>query len=135
MFSEVHIISLCSSDIEPEKVKDFVGDARLFIHSIGRPNPTNFLSIRKKALTLCVDIKPDLIKGHGALIMGYYASYIGKKLAVPCVVSLHADHSIWRGLRAAGWSTLMRSIYQASLPYVLHGTLLLTPGHCRHLCI
>ena len=24
MFSEVHIISLCSSDIEPEKVQDFV---------------------------------------------------------------------------------------------------------------
>ena len=122
MFSEVHIISLCSSDIEPEKVQDFVGDARLFIHSIGRPNPTNFLSIRKKALALCVDIKPDLIKGHGALIMGYYASYIGKKLAVPCVVSLHADHSIWRGLRAAGWPTLMRSIYQLAyrMSYMEH---------------
>ena len=122
IFSEVHIISLCSSDIDPDKVHDFVGDAKLFIHTIGRPNLTNFLSVRQRALDLCIDIKPDLIKGHGALIMGYYASYVANKLSVPSVVSLHSDHSIWRGLRAAGPSTLLRSIYQLAyrLSYMEH---------------
>jgi glycosyltransferase involved in cell wall biosynthesis len=114
IFDQVHAITLCEADIEPQKVQAFAGDARFFIHAVGRPNPSNFLAVRKRALHYARAVQPDLIKGHGALAMGYYAAYCGKQLSVPSVVALHSDYSIVRTLRAAGFSGLPRSLYQAA---------------------
>jgi glycosyltransferase involved in cell wall biosynthesis len=114
IFDEVHAISLCDEDIEPDKVQSFAGDARFFIHPVGRPNPSNFLAVRKRALHYARSVQPDLIKGHGALAMGYYAAYCGRELRVPSVVALHSDYSIIRTLRAAGISGLPRSLYQTA---------------------
>jgi len=60
IFDEVHVISLCDDDIEPERVRDFAGKAQLFIHPIGRPNMRNYWRIRQRALACCKHIKPDL---------------------------------------------------------------------------
>ena len=114
LFDEVHAISLCDEDIEPELVQAFAGDARFHIHPIGRPNPLNFRAIRARALAVATEVDPDLIKGHGALVMGYFAAYCGVELSRPSVVALHSDYSIYRTFRAAGASAWSRCLYQTA---------------------
>ena len=112
LFDEVHAISLCDDDIEPERVQAFAGDARFYIHPVGRPYPRNFRAVRARALAVAAEIDPDLIKGHGALAMGYFAVYCGVELQRPSVVALHSDYSIYRTFRAAGISSWSRCLYQ-----------------------
>ena len=118
IFDEVHVISLCDNDTSPQTVQAFAGRAKFFIHSIGRPNPLNFLMIRQRALDRCRQIEPDLVKGHGALVMGYFSVYCSKRIGCPSVVSLHSDHSILRTLQAAGISNVSRGLYQLAYRFL-----------------
>lgn len=118
IFDEVHVISLCDNDTSPQTVQAFAGRAKFFIHTIGRPNPLNFLIIRQRALDRCRQIEPDLVKGHGALVMGYFAVYCSERIGCPSVVSLHSDHSILRTLRAAGISNISRGLYQLAYRFL-----------------
>jgi glycosyltransferase involved in cell wall biosynthesis len=91
LFSEVHVISLCKKDIEPFQVQTLVGDARLFIHSIGRPSIFSFPFFFSRALKLVRQIQPHVIRGHGIWQAGSLATYVGKKLKIPTVISLHTE--------------------------------------------
>ena len=44
-FDEVHIISFIEKDIEEERVKNLVGNAKLKIHSVGKINLKNYLPL------------------------------------------------------------------------------------------
>ncbi len=95
-FDEVHIITLCEHDVEPEKVQILVGDARLVIHPIGRPTPSSFPFYFRRARNLVQAIQPQMIRGHGIWHAGSLATYAGKKLGIPTVVSLHNEYDDMR---------------------------------------
>ncbi|MBL7197588.1 MAG: glycosyltransferase [Candidatus Omnitrophica bacterium] len=92
LFSEVHMISFSDEDIEIEKVKITVGDARLYIHSVGRPNVFNLAFYPWRLSSLIRKITPDTIRAYDISIRGALACFIGKKLGIPVVTSLHINY-------------------------------------------
>lgn len=96
LFDEVHILSLAESDIDAGKVQTLVGNARLYIHAIGRPTmwtlPLYFAKVRR----LVEKLSPDLIRAHGPWHTGSLAVSAGRALDIPTVVSVHSDRDAQR---------------------------------------
>jgi glycosyltransferase involved in cell wall biosynthesis/ubiquinone/menaquinone biosynthesis C-methylase UbiE len=88
-FNEVDFISLNDTEIQEDKVQQLVGNAKIYIHPVGkwRPGPR----FKKKILRLVRGINPAVIRAYDPLAPGYLAVYCGKKLNIPSVISLHAD--------------------------------------------
>ena len=120
IFDEVHVLTLADDDIEPERVQVMAGRGRLQIHPIGKPRPQDLLTLRRRAADTLRQVAPDIIRGHGPFLQGYYAVWAAQRLAVPSFVSIHDDISIYRrfwtygdgygkitayqmGLKALGW--------------------------------
>ena len=120
IFDEVHVVTLADDDIEPEQVQAMAGRGRLYIYPIGRPRPRNLLALRRRAVDTLRGVAPDIIRGHGPFLQGYYAVSAARRLSVPSFVSIHDDISIYRrfwtygdgyakitayqlGLKALGW--------------------------------
>lgn len=95
-FDEVHIISLSPRDIEPEKVQELVGEARLCIHTVGRPTAFSLPFYYHKVCRLIEQLSPQLIRAHGPWHAGSLGGYSGKKLGIPCLVSIHSDQDAMR---------------------------------------
>ncbi|MDY6864291.1 MAG: glycosyltransferase family 4 protein [Thermodesulfobacteriota bacterium] len=91
LFHEVHLVSLCKQDIEAKKVQMLAGDAQLVIHSIGRPSIFSLPLFLLKVLNIVRQIQPSVIRGYGVWQAGSLATYAGKKLKIPTVVSLHTE--------------------------------------------
>lgn len=121
IFDEVHVLTLADDDIEPEAVQPVAGAARLRVHAIGRPRPGRLLALRRRALETLARVAPDVIRGHGPFLQGYYAVWAARHLGVPSYISIHDDISIYRrfwtygdgyaritayqlGLQALGWT-------------------------------
>jgi glycosyltransferase involved in cell wall biosynthesis len=96
LFDEVHIISLTPRDIDPQKVQTLVGDAKLHIHSIGKPSMWSLALYYTRIRSLVAGIKPDLIRAHGPWHTGSLAVYAGRKLQIPVLVSVHSDRDAQR---------------------------------------
>jgi glycosyltransferase involved in cell wall biosynthesis len=96
LFDEVHIVSLADRDVEPDQVRELVGEAELHIHPIGRPTALTLAVYYRKAAKLVGALNPDLIRAHGPWHTGSLAVYAGKKLGVPCLVSVHNDRDAQR---------------------------------------
>lgn len=92
IFDEIHVISLFDSDEREENVKDVAGKANLKIHVVGKTNLLNIRNKKKEILNLIKEIGPDIIRSYNPLLQGYIASYVGKKLETPVVISLHGDY-------------------------------------------
>jgi len=92
LFSEVHMVSFSNDDIEAEKVKIVVGNARLFIHSVGRPNFFNLIFYPWRLLFLIRKIGPDIIRAYDISLRGAFACFIGKRLRIPVIISLHINY-------------------------------------------
>ena len=95
-FHEVHLISLCDHDIEPEKVQMLVGNAELHIHAIGKPSALTLPFFPRKVVPIVRAISPHLIRGYGAFQAGMLAVNAGRKLGIPTAISLHNDHDAAR---------------------------------------
>jgi glycosyltransferase involved in cell wall biosynthesis len=91
LFDEVHIISLSARNIEVDKVQEMAGDARLYLHAVGRPSMFSFPLYFAKVRRLVEQIKPDLIRAHGPWHTGSLAVYAGRALNIPTVVSIHSN--------------------------------------------
>ena len=115
IFDEVHIISLCEQDIEPEQVQSLVGEAKLYIHSIGRPNFANLLFYFSKVCRLIKRLEPDIIRAHGPWHCGSLGVYAGKRLGIPCVVSIHNDIDVVRRYERPVLLNLVRPLERYSL--------------------
>ena len=96
LFDEVHIVSLADRDVEPDQVRELVGEAELHIHPIGRPTALTLAAYYRKAAKLVGALNPDLIRAHGPWHTGSLAVYAGKKLGVSCLVSVHNDRDAQR---------------------------------------
>ena len=96
LFDEVHILSLSESDIEPEKVQALVGDAKLYIHAVGRPTALTLAFYYFKITRIIRRLNPDLIRAHGPWHSGSLGAFAGKRLGIPCIGSIHNDIDIMR---------------------------------------
>jgi 1,2-diacylglycerol 3-alpha-glucosyltransferase len=91
-FDEVHIISFIEKDIEESKVQNLVGNASLFIHSIGKINLKNKNKYVEKIINLVKNIDPDVIRSYNPSLQGWFAAKCAKKLEIPLFVSLHTQY-------------------------------------------
>ena len=147
IFDEVHVLTLADDDIEPEKVQPMAGRARLRIYPIGKPRPHNLLTLRRRAEQTLQQIAPDIIRGHGPFLQGYFAVRAARRLGCPSFVSIHDDISIYRrfwtygdgyakivtyqlGLKALGWERYVYANADRLVPkYEAAGRIL---RHSRH---
>ena len=96
-FDEIHIISLFDDEIEEEKVSNLAGGGKLIIHKIGKVNLLNYNLFYKKIEKIISKINPNMIRAYNALVQGWLASKIAKKLNIPIVISLHTNYEQQRG--------------------------------------
>jgi glycosyltransferase involved in cell wall biosynthesis len=97
-FDEVHIISLCDEEVEEKKVQELAGEAKLKIHAIGNAfslwRPWLLFKKRNQILRLVKEIKPTVIRTYNPVLIGALATYCGKSLNIPTVVSLHGNFDL-----------------------------------------
>lgn len=115
IFDEVHVLTLADDDIEAEHVQPIAGRAELHVYPIGRPSPMNLLQLRRRAEETLRRIGPDVIRGHGPFLQGYYAVRAATRLAVPSFVSIHDDISIYRRFWTYGKGYTKITAYQLGL--------------------
>lgn len=96
LFDEVHIISLAERDVVADTVRELVGDARLFIHPVGRPTVLTLWAYYRKIKKIIAAICPHIIRAHGPWHTGSLAVYAGRSLKIPTVVSVHSDRDAQR---------------------------------------
>jgi len=94
IFDRVDILSFADREVEPRLVQDLVGRAELHIHPIGtfQKALAGLPYFLRRAKRLVEEIQPDIIRGHGAHIAAFYATYIASKLRIPSIISLHGDY-------------------------------------------
>jgi len=96
LFDEVHVISLCSKDVEASQVRALGGSASLHVHEVGRPTVLSLPRYFRLVARVLEEIEPDIIRAHGPLHSGSLGAYSGAKLQIPCVVSIHTDMDAMR---------------------------------------
>ncbi|MEE3233038.1 MAG: glycosyltransferase family 4 protein [Candidatus Latescibacterota bacterium] len=97
-FSEIHVISFCDDDVDGEEVRKLVGEANIFVHTVGKPGILNFPLCCYRSKIIVEKIKPDLIRGQGLWHAGSIASFCGHSLSIPTVVSVHTNRDMQRKL-------------------------------------
>jgi glycosyltransferase involved in cell wall biosynthesis len=92
VFDELHIISFTKNDIEEKRVQKIAGNAKLFIHSVGKINFLNKHIRKNQIIKIVKNIEPDIIRSYNALLEGWVAAHCSKKLKIPLYVSLHVQY-------------------------------------------
>lgn len=96
-FEEVHIVLLNDDNPDINILKPTVGDARLKIYNLKKPNiflslfyNTFFIkSYVSKAFVLVKHVNPLIIRTHNNFLEGYLAHRIKLKFKIPYIISLH----------------------------------------------
>ncbi len=113
LFEEVHVIMTNDDRPDPGAMRRMVGKARLFLHNL--PDTRKMFAPTlgwrpwllgpwaARAVRLAQEVRPAMIRCHGALLNAYAAACIKQALGIPYVVSMHInpDEDV-RG-RARGW--------------------------------
>lgn len=92
LFDEIHVISTFDTDIDSEKVKEIAGDAKLFIHPVGKINLKNYKKKLENVIKKVQEINPQVIRAYNPLIQGWLAAKCANNLKIPLVVSLHINY-------------------------------------------
>lgn len=92
LFDEIHVISTFDTDIDPSKVQEIAGNAKLFIHPVGKINLKNYKKKLPNVLKKVQEINPDIIRAYNPLIQGWLATKCANKINIPLVVSLHINY-------------------------------------------
>ncbi|MBF0137044.1 MAG: glycosyltransferase family 4 protein [Magnetococcales bacterium] len=117
-FAEVHI--LLTNDDQPDlsMVQKMVGDARLHLHNLPIReflrrqgwHPLVLHKWRAEGVALARQIKPVMIRTHGAWLNGWLGVRIATTLAIPMVVSLHINPDVDTRQRVPWWPHWRRRI-------------------------
>lgn len=96
VFSEVHFITLVNPqdelcDDELPEIQDIVGNARLFVHPVGRLSAGGmaYPRIRRRALQALAAIQPHCVRTYSQYLEGQIAASCCRRLNIPLVASLH----------------------------------------------
>lgn len=91
LLSEIHLLSPALEEIETEKVRCLVGNARMEVYPLGPSYYlAGFLPFGRIA-TMIRSIRPDVVRAYDPGLRGCLAVFWGKRLGVPSVVSVHAN--------------------------------------------
>jgi len=115
LFSQIDMISFSDSDIAADKVRIIVGDAKLKIHSVGKPNIFNLLLILRRIGRLLKIIHPDLLRAYDISLRGALACYFSKKMNIPSVISIHNNFDEQRNYDSRPILQLRRPLERYSL--------------------
>jgi glycosyltransferase involved in cell wall biosynthesis len=91
LFDEIHVVSLCAADVGPEEVQALAGRAKLSIHCVGRPTPLTLAWYYARVRRAIGGLAPSVIRAHGPWHSGSLGVYAGRRLGVPCLVSIHNE--------------------------------------------
>ena len=96
IFDEVYVFSFCERDIEPAKVQELVGRARLEIIPIGAPHPLRLWGQYRRVRQALAEIRPDVVRAHNPWHAGVIGVRAGRALGIPVVLSLHTHYGARR---------------------------------------
>lgn len=113
LFREVHLVMTNDDSPERDQLQATVGDARLVLHQL--PADLRLFAATlgwrpwllgpwvRKAIQLAGEVRPQMIRCHGARLNAFAAAHINASLGIPYVVSMHInpDEDV-RG-RARSW--------------------------------
>ena len=92
LFEEIHCISNAPEDIEIEKVQKMAGNAKFFIHCIGKINLKNYKKSITNVIELVRKINPDIIRAYNPYVEGWLATKCSTELNIPILISLHTQY-------------------------------------------
>lgn len=92
IFDEIHIISLSDYDIDPYYMKTVFGNAKAYVHTIGKPKLYNYLLWANKVKKIAQKIQPDVIRVHNSQLGGWLGVRVARELGIPSLMSLHASY-------------------------------------------
>lgn len=113
LFEEVHVVMTNDDCPDPDAMRTMVGNARLFLHNL--PDSRRIFAPTlgwrpwllgpwaARAVRLAQEIRPAMIRCHGALLNAYAAACIKRTLGIPYVVSMHINPDVDVRGRARGW--------------------------------
>lgn len=151
VFGAVHVIVLADEDIDAEKVQRVAGNAELKIHPVGKFRIHNAYALRRAVCETINSVKPDIVRGHGPFLQGYYAVYAARQAGLPSYISIHDDISIYRrfwtygkgysritsyqlALKALGWERyVLDNADRIVAKYVAAGRILSNSKYCSKL--
>ena len=90
-FEQIDFISFVEKDIEEEKIKKIVGNAKMKIHSVGKVSITKRYQHLEKISSLVKEINPNIIRAYNPRLEGWFAAKCSKKLNIPFYLSLHTQ--------------------------------------------
>lgn len=102
-FDEVHFFTFCDHDVEAEKVQAIVGNAKIFVHPLGKLGPLSIFTKKKQVLKAVKAVNPSVIRAFTPSVHGFFAAYCANTLKVPFVISIHGDFD--RDVRYFYWKT------------------------------
>ena len=115
IFDEVCVFSFCQQDVEPAKVQQLVGRARLQIVPIGPPNPLKLYRQYRRVRQVVGDFQPDLIRVHNPWHAGVIGVRAARAVGVPALLSLHTHYGARRRLERRFLLQLLRIFERYSI--------------------
>ena len=85
------MVSFSKADIDTKKIQTVAGDARLFIHCVGRAGIFNLASVLRRIAIIIRQVKPDFIRAYDISLRGALACYYARKSGIPSVISIHSN--------------------------------------------
>jgi len=125
-FDEIYVLSPSEIVPDTDKIASMAGSAVLNVLPIGRYRRLESLLGRSRVLALVRSIRPNIIRAYDSLMAGYLATYCGKSLGIPVVLSVHSDFD-----RDFRYQLLAQGRIQELLPYAL-SRVILEPYSLKH---
>ena len=120
VFDEVHIVLINGRDPNEASMQKMVGRAQLFVHNITTPNRFGWRTLGwqrilmrgwiNRMIELAAEVRPNLIRCHGANINAVAARCIKRALDIPYVVSMHINPDIDIRARAYNWKDRLMAL-------------------------
>lgn len=134
-FDEIHLVMTNMDHPSMNNLKEFVGDADLFLYNLPRPNiwKTGGWQLpliqdwTNRGIELARKIRPDIVRAHNNHLEGYLAQQIKRTLQIPYVISIHHEHwqhvdNLYEAAHRFSWSKFESSTLKlADAVIAVHG--------------
>jgi len=90
-FEQIDFISFIDKDIEEEKIKKIVGNAKMKIHNVGKISIAKRHQHVERIVSIVREINPDIIRAYNPRLEGWFGAKCSEKLNIPFYLSLHTQ--------------------------------------------